>query len=189
MPEIDLVAEASNGREAIAAIEAHRPDIALLDINMPILNGLEAAKEIATRWPDVRVIMLSMHESEEHVSQALHAGVVGYVLKHADINELEIALRAVSRGSSYLSPAVSHYLMRDFRQRVNNSGDPLDHLTPRQRQVLQLIAEGQTTQKIAHILGLSVKTVETHRAALMKRLNIYDVPGLTRYALRMKMVE
>lgn len=187
MPDVELVAEASNGREALEAIELHQPDIALLDISMDVLNGLEVAKIVTTRWPSIRVIMLSMHESEEHVAQALYAGAAGYVLKHADIYELELAFRAVSQGSTYLSPAVSRHLVRDFVRR--GGSDPLDHLTPRQRQILQLIAEGSTTQKMAHTLGLSVKTVESHRAALMKRLNIYDVQGLTRYALRLRVVE
>lgn len=188
LQDVELVAEASNGRDALAAVEEHRPDIVLLDISMEIMNGLEATRHVTARWPEVRVIILSMHETEEYVAQALRAGAAGYVLKDADITELELALRAVSRGSTYLSPAVSRHLVRDYVRRGGSDG-PLDQLTPRQREVLQLIAEGYTTQKIAHTLGLSAKTVETHRAAIMKRLNIYDVPGLVRYALRANMVQ
>ena len=188
LPGVELVAESSNGRDAIEEIKKHSPDIALMDISMEGMNGLEATARISREFPEVRVIILSMHDSEEHVAQALRAGAAGYLLKDADINEVEIALLAVSRGSTYLSPRVSQHLVRNFVQRVDDH-DPLAALTGRQREILQLIAEGQTTRAIASTLKVSVKTVETHRAAVMKRLNIYDVAGLTRFAINAKLIQ
>lgn len=185
---VELVAEASNGRDAIEAVKRHKPTIALMDISMEGMNGLEATARISRECPEVKVIILSMHDSEEHVAQALRAGAAGYLLKDADINEVEIALAAVAGGSTYLSPRVSQHLVRNFVQQVDDH-DPLSALTRRQREILQLIAEGHTTRGMASTLKVSVKTVETHRAAVMKRLNIYDVAGLTRFAINAKLIQ
>ena len=185
---IEVVAEAGDGREAIRLIEAHQPDIVLMDIGMAGLNGLEATARIAKEFPDVRVIILSMYASEEYVLQALRAGAVGYLLKDADMAELEIAIRAVAREETYLSPAVSKHVVADYVRRVGGEPSSLERLTRRQREILQLIAEGHSTQEIAQMLSISVKTVETHRSQLMERLDIHDVASLVRYAIRMGLI-
>ena len=181
---VQVVAEAGDGREALSLIEAHQPDVAMLDIAMPGLNGLEVAAQVAGRYPYVRVIILSMHATEEYVLRALRAGAAGYLLKDADISELELAIKAVTRGETYLSPAVSRHVTEYVRRVGQDGGSALERLTPRQREVLQLVAEGHTTQEIARIMSLSVKTVETHRTQLMERLDIHDIAGLVRYAVR-----
>jgi DNA-binding NarL/FixJ family response regulator len=182
---IKVVAEAGDGREALHLIEVHQPDLVLMDIAMPEMNGLEAAARVAKKFPQVRVIILSMHANEEYVLQALRLGAMGYVLKDAGINELELAVRASFQGETYLSPAVSKHVINDYLQRVGDESNSLTQLTSRQREILQLIAEGRTTKEIAELLHISIKTVETHRMQLMKRLNIHDVAGLVRYAIRM----
>ncbi len=188
---VSVVAEASDGRAALRAVADHRPDVVLMDIAMAGLNGLEAAARLAREHPAVRVVMLSMHANEEYVLRALQAGAIGYLLKDADTAELELAVRAAARGEAYLSPAVSRHLIADYMRRVGQTPQPaeslsysLSLLTPRQREVLQLIAEGRTTREIARLLNISVKTVETHRAQLMERLDIHDVASLVRYAIR-----
>jgi DNA-binding NarL/FixJ family response regulator len=193
---IEIVAEAEDGREALRLVETHRPDLVLMDIAMKGLSGLEAAARVTKEFPKVRVIILSMHASEEYVIQALYAGAVGYLLKDSGTAELELAIRAVARGESYLTPAVSKGVIRDYLRRVGGEigtsvsvNSPYEKLTPRQREILQLIAEGQTTQKMASILSVSIKTVETHRAQLMRRLDLHDVAGLVRYAVRMGLVD
>jgi DNA-binding NarL/FixJ family response regulator len=184
---IQVVAEADNGRDALRLIGTHQPDVVLMDIAMPGLNGLEAAARVSDRFPYVRVIMLSMHVNEEYVLQALRAGAAGYLLKDASTAELELAVKSVARGDTYLSPPVSKQVVSDYVRRVGEPS-PLKRLTPRQREVLQLIAEGHTTKEIAHTLNISVKTVETHRTQLMKRLDIRDIAGLVRYAIRTGLV-
>jgi len=184
----EVVAEAGDGREALRQIALHRPDVALLDIAMAELNGLEVTAQIAARFPGVRVIILSMHAQEEYVLQALRMGAVGYLLKDADTIELELALKAVMRGEVYLSPAVSRQVVTGYVQHAGELSDDLERLSLRQRETLQLIAEGHTTQEIACRLGISVKTVEKHRAQLMERLDIHDVAGLVRYAIRAGLV-
>jgi DNA-binding NarL/FixJ family response regulator len=181
---IQVVAEAGDGREALSLIEAHQPDVAVLDIAMPGLNGLEVAAQVADNFPYVRVIILSMHATEEYVLRALRAGAAGYLLKDADTTELELAIKAVTRGETYLSPAVSKHVTEYIRRVGEESHSALERLTPRQREVLQLVAEGHTTQEIARMMNLSVKTVETHRTQLMERLDIHDIAGLVRYAVR-----
>lgn len=195
LPGVEVVAEAGDGREALRLAEAHRPDIVFMDIAMSGMNGLEATTRIARDFADVRVIILSMHANEEYVLQALRAGASGYLLKDAGTAELEIAVTAVARGETYLSPAISKHVIDEYMRRVSggqanarSDGNPFDRLTPRQREILQLIAEGHTMQDIARILNISLKTVETHRAQLMERLDIYDVPGLVRYAIRIGLV-
>jgi len=189
MEGIEVIAEAGDGREALRLVRTHRPDVVLMDIAMPGLNGLEAAARIAKKCPNVRVIILSMHVNEEYVLQALRAGAAGYMVKGADAAELEIAIRAVARGETYLSPMVSKHVVTDYIQRISGETSPLELLTPRQREVLQLIAEGYSTKKIARTLKISVKTVETHRMQLMERLDIHDIAGLVRYAIRIGLVK
>ena len=189
MEGIEVIAEAGDGREALRLVRTHRPDVVLMDIAMPGLNGLEAAARIAKKFPNVRVIILSMHVNEEYVLQALRAGAAGYMVKGADAAELEIAIRAVARGGTYLSPMVSKHVVTDYIQRISGETSPLELLTPRQREVLQLIAEGYSTKKIARTLKISVKTVETHRMQLMERLDIHDIAGLVRYAIRIGLVK
>jgi len=183
-----VVAEASDGREALALAATHRPHVLLMDIAMPGLNGLEAAARLARELPEVRVIILSMHASEEYVLQALRAGAAGYLLKGAGPAELELAVRAAARGETYLSPSMSRHVVDDYLRRTGAAASSPDPLTPRQREILQLIAEGHTTKGVASKLGLSVKTVETHRMQLMERLDIHDVAGLVRYAIRIGLV-
>jgi len=185
---VEVVGEAGDGQEALELSGAQRPDVLLMDIGMPRLNGVEAAARLTREGSRPRVIILSMHTGEEHVLRAIRAGAAGYLLKDAKPPELEAAVRAVARGEIYLSPAISRYVVEDVRRGGGDSG-PLDRLTPRQREVLQLIAEGNTTKAIASRLGLSVKTVETHRAQLMERLDVHDVAALVRLAVRLGLVE
>ena len=186
--EIEVVAEVSSGREALEIVHRDPPDIVLMDISMPGFNGLEAAARIAKDYPSVRVIILSMHSSDEYVLQALRSGVAGYMVKDSAPAELEVAIQAVMRGENYLSPQISEKVFDDFLRRMKETRSPLDQLTPRQREILQLIAEGKNTKEIAYTLNVSPKTVETHRAQLMERLQIRDVPGLVRYAIRLGLV-
>lgn len=196
LSEIQVVAEANDGHEALRLTQAHRPDIVLMDIAMTGMNGLEATTRMAKDFPGVRVIILSMHTSEEYVLQALRAGAAGYLLKDAGIVELELAIQSVARGETYLSPPVSKHVISDYIRRVggdtgielSSDRSPLERLTLRQREILQLIAEGHTTQEIAQKLAISVKTVETHRMQLMERLDIHDVAGLVRFAIRVGLV-
>lgn len=188
---IEIVAEASNGRAVLEWIQNHALDLILMDIMMPELNGIETARYIAKYFPKLRVIILSMYANEEYIAHALQAGAAGYLLKDAATAELELAIRAVTRGETYLSPPISKHAVEEYLERVNRSQQsdsavpsPFERLTPRQRQILQLIAEGHTMQDIANKLRVSVKTVETHRAQLMARLGIYDLAGLVRYAIR-----
>jgi DNA-binding NarL/FixJ family response regulator len=185
---IQVVGEASNGQSALELIEAQHPDIALLDIGMAELSGLEVAARLAAAAIPVRVIILSMHANEEYVLRALQAGAAGYMLKDADSAELGLAIRAAMRGEIYLSPAISRQVVAGYVQRTGAADDPLGRLSARQRETLRLIAEGRSTQEIAGQLQISVKTVEKHRAQLMERLEIYDVAGLVRYAIRIGLI-
>ena len=184
---VAVVGEAGDGREALALVASKNPDLVLLDITMPGLNGLEAAERIGREHPGTRVILLSMHASEEHVLRALRAGAAGYLPKDAALGELELAINAVRKGETYLSPAVSRHVS-DYVRRTGAETEPRESLTPRQREILQLIAEGQSTKRIAGTLGVSVKTVETHRSQLMEKLDIHDVAGLVRYAIRIGLI-
>ena len=185
---VQVVAEASDGREALSLAATHQPDVVLMDISMPELNGLEATAQIASDFPTTRVIVLSMHTNEEYVLRALRAGAAGYLIKDSGMAELETAVRAVARGDVYLSPAVSKPVVEEYLRRVGGQEGPLDQLTPRQREVLQLLAEGHGTQNIAQKLSISAKTVEAHRAQIMARLGIHDLAGLVRYAIRTGLV-
>jgi DNA-binding NarL/FixJ family response regulator len=192
--DIRMVAEAGDGREALALIAQKQPDIVLMDVTMDRLNGLEATVRAVRDHRHVRVIVLSMHKNEEYVVQALRTGASGYLMKDAAASELETAIRTVIRGETYLS-AEAAQRVADYEERFGTVA-PRDasevpeyqQLTPREREVLQLIAEGYTMQEIAHLLAISPKTVETHRYRLMDRLNIHHVAGLVRYAVRIGLV-
>jgi DNA-binding NarL/FixJ family response regulator len=189
LPGVEVVGEAGDGREVLNLVKLHRPDVVLMDISMPGLNGLEAAVRMAKEFPDVRVIILSMHHNEEYVWRALKAGVAGYLLKKSATAELENALKQVVHGEIYLSREISTRLVKKFPlQGIADRISPLEELTGRQREILQLIAEGQNTKQIAEILKVSPKTIEYHRMKLMDCLNLHDVPGLVRFALRVGLI-
>lgn len=181
---VRIVAEASNGREGLALVKTHRPDVVLVDISMPGMNGLEMTSRVRKAYPTVRVLVLSVHRNEEYVVHALWAGASGYLVKDATVGELEIALKAVARGQTYLSPAVSKFVVADYIRRVGEQPRTLSGLTPRQREVLQLIAEGLTTKEIASELNVAVKTADCFRTQLMQQLDIHNIAGLVRYAIR-----
>jgi DNA-binding NarL/FixJ family response regulator len=188
---LEVVGEAADGLEALRLIQDLQPDVVVLDITMPGLNGLEVLRRVRQRLPEIRVLMLSVHEGEEYVQRALQAGASGYLLKRSLSAELLLAIRAAQRGEVFLSPAISQTVVTRFLQGVTpeESKTSYDRLTPREREVFQLIAEGHTNQAIAHRLGISVRTVETHRANLMNKLDIHDVAGLTRLAVHTGLVE
>jgi DNA-binding NarL/FixJ family response regulator len=185
-PDIEIVGEANNGREALHQMSTLRPDIVLMDISMPGLNGIEATRQIRQEYPDVKVVVLSMHTNEEYVFQVLRAGARGYVLKQSDSLEVLTAIRAAATGGSFLSPPISGAIIDGYMSRadIRRQGAELNPLTPREREVLQLLAEGQSNQKIAELLSISVKTVETHRANTMNKLALTDKTELVKYALR-----
>jgi DNA-binding NarL/FixJ family response regulator len=188
VPEFEVIGEASDGHEALALVTSQCPHVLVTDISMPGMNGLEVAGRVAERFPDVRVILLTMHATEQYVGQALIAGAAGYLLKDSAPAELETAIRAVARGESYLSPAVSGHLVTAYRRGTGADPNPIANLTPRQREVLRLIGEGKTTKEIARILGVGLRTAETHRLHLMKRLDVHNVAGLVRHAARAGLV-
>ena len=188
---IQVIAEAGNGREALDLIREHHPDVVLMDIGMPGMNGLEALGYVAKEFRGVKVVILSMHPNREYVLQAMKAGAAGYLLKDSSPDELALCLRAVAKGETYFSPRVTEQVILDYSQRLRGEAPavaledgPFQRLTRREREVLQLIAEGHSTRQIAQIIGISVKTAETHRTSLMKRLDIHDVAGLVRYAIK-----
>jgi len=185
LPDVAVVGEASDGREAIDLIKEHRPHVVFMDISMRGLNGLEATGRITKEFPQVRVIILSVHQNEEYFWQALKSGAAGYLLKKAATAELATALRQVVGGEIYLAREISKRLVKKLPlQHIAHQKSPLEKLSERQREILQLIAEGQTTKAIALLLKVSPKTVEYHRAKLMENLNIFDIPGLVRFALQ-----
>ncbi|HET7107899.1 MAG TPA: response regulator transcription factor [Candidatus Acidoferrum sp.] len=181
-----VMAEASDGQDAVRLTEAHQPDIAIMDISMPTLNGIDAARGLLRSAPKTKVILLTQHEEEQYIHEALEAGVKGYVLKSQVANDLIQAIRQVGRGEFYLSPGISRAVMEAYR---NKSERPADPLTARERQVLQLIAEGKSTKDTASVLGISVKTAESHRMRLMQKLNIHETASLVRYAVRRGLIQ
>ncbi len=187
-PQGEVVGEAADGREAFALIEKQRPDIVLIDIAMPGLNGLDAVDRIKKEWPETKVIVLSMHANEEYVVRALRSDVSGYLIKDAAVDELEDAIRTVTDGEVYFSRRISKRVIRDYLTNTDEMRGPLEQLSSRQREVLQLIGEGKNTKEIADILHLSVKTIEAHRLQLMQRLDIHDIPGLVKFAIRTGLV-
>jgi DNA-binding NarL/FixJ family response regulator len=189
LPGMEVAGEADNGREVMNLIQAQQPDVVLLDISMPGLNGLQALARITRDFPPVRVIMLSMHHNDEYVLQALKSAASGYLLKRAATAELPAALRTVLAGDIYISREIASRFLKKFPlQQIAHARGPLDQLTQRQREILQLLAEGHTTKATALVLKLSDKTVEYHRAQLMARLNIFDIAGLVRFALQTGLV-
>lgn len=184
LPGVQIAGEADNGRAALELVGSARADVLLTDIAMQGLGGLALAAHVAREFPKVRTIILSMHANEEYVVEALRHGAAGYLLKDSAAAELGHALEAVRRGETYLSPVISRRVIDAYVGRTGGGAAAADPLTPRQRETLRLIAEGHNTKEIAHQLGVSVKTVETHRAELMKRLGIQDIPGLVKYAMR-----
>jgi DNA-binding NarL/FixJ family response regulator len=185
LPWVEVVGEAGDGREALALVKSKQPDVVLMDIAMPGLNGLEASERMAKEFTKVRVIILSMHNNEEYYWRALKSGASGYLLKKAASAELAIALERVVHGDIYLSHEISTRLLKKFPAiGIADRKSPLEELTGRQREILQLIAEGQNTKQIGDILKVSPKTVEYHRMKLMDSLNVHDIPGLVRFALR-----
>jgi DNA-binding NarL/FixJ family response regulator len=188
VPDLEVVGEVGDGLALLALVAQLQPDLVLMDIAMPGLNGLEATARVMKDWPRTRVLILSMHQNEEYVRQALRHGAAGYLLKDAAPLELDQALAAVLRGETYLSPAVSRGVLNDYVQRLRSEESPAAQLTPRQREVLQLVAQGLSTKEIARRLDLSVKTVDTHRTQMMKQLDIHEVAGLVRYAMRVGLI-
>jgi len=186
--DIEIVAEAGDGRAALGLAQTHRPDVVLMDILMPGLNGLDAAARMVRSSPRTHVIMLSMNADEDSVLKALRAGAVGYLVKTADPAELELAVRAVARGEKFLSSAISQHVVAACLGRLDQERTSLERLAPRQREVLQLVAEGHTTKAIAKKLDISAKTAEAYRGELMKALDIHDIASLTRYAIRTGLV-
>ena len=186
---IEVAGEAGDGREVLDLIKAHQPDVVLMDISMPGLNGLQALARITRDFPRVRVIILSMHHNDEYVLQALKSGASGYLLKRAATAELPAALKGVGVGKIYLSREIADRFLRRFPlHQIARSTSPLEQLTSRQCEILQMLAEGRTTKAIALVLKISDKTVEYHRTQLMARLNIFDLPGLVRFAVRTGLV-
>jgi DNA-binding NarL/FixJ family response regulator len=185
LPNVEVVGMADDGRQALELVKAHKPDVVFMDISMHGLNGLEATARITRDFPKVRVIILSRHEEAEYYWHALKAGASGYLLKRAKTAEFKTALSRVLDEQIYLSRDISRKMLENLpRQQAAFHKTPLEQLTERQREILQLIAEGETTKGIALILKISPKTVEYHRAQLMERLNIFDIPGLVRFALK-----
>jgi two-component system response regulator NreC len=184
--DIEIAGEAVDGRAAVTLVELHHPDVAVLDLSMPGLNGIDAAREILHRHPRLGVILLTVHAEEYQVITALRAGIRGYVIKTQAADELVRAIREVARGGIYLSPDVSRIVVGVY---LSGAELPADPLTPRQRQVLQLVAEGRTTKEVATLLGLSSKTAESYRAQIMEKLDIHQTAGLVRYAIRRGLIE
>ena len=180
-PDLEVVAEAKNGLEAVTEAERTLPDVVIMDVNMEGLNGIEAARQIGEVSPRTRVLALSMHRDAVYVREMLRAGAKGYLVKDADDDALLDAVRAVARGEAYLSPSVADAVLTDYRKHVTN---PVDLLTTREREVLRLIAEGGTNKDIANQLSLSVYTVEGHRGRLMEKLNLHSTGDLVRFAIR-----
>ncbi len=183
-----VVAEASDGNEALRLIELHVPDIVLMDIAMPGLSGLEATRHVRQEFPMVQVIILSMYANTEYARQALHAGAAGYLLKNSRISEVEIAINAAMKGETYLSPTVAKFIVADYTRRGSSETSALERLTPRQLEVLQMIAEGHSRKVVADKLSIGVKTFDTYRAQLMKHLDLHDTASLVRFAVEMGLV-
>jgi DNA-binding NarL/FixJ family response regulator len=185
--DIEIVGEAEDGDRAFALVDAHRPDVLVTDLEMPGLSGFDLTGRVAREFPATKVLILSIHRQKEYAMKALASGARGYLLKDAGEREAEAAVRAVARGESYLSPAISAHLVAEYT-RLSVAENPAPPLTPRQREVLQLIAEGLPTKAIARRLSISAKTVDAHRSQLMERLDIHDVAHLVRYAIRNRLI-
>lgn len=185
-PDMEIVGEAGNGREAIQRAEELRPDIVVMDVAMPELNGIEATRRLLASLPHTRVIALSMHKDSVYVRETLRAGARGYLLKDSPAGDLVTAVRSVASGESYLSPGVSNAVLDDYRRHVTN---PIDLLTTREREVLQMLAEGKTNKEVAVVLNLSVYTVDAHRGRIMEKLNLHSINELVRFAVRNGLID
>lgn len=183
---LKIVGEASNGQEAVKIAESLHPDVAVLDVSMSVLNGIDAAKEIQKVSPHTKTVFLTIHDEDPYLLDALRAGAKGYVVKTHAAENLVQAIREASRGGVYLSPEVSRAVVQAYQNKTELSSEPL---SPRERQVLQLIAEGKTTKEVAGVLNISVKTAETHRTRIMEKLDIHETAGLVRYAIRRGLVQ
>ena len=185
-PDLAVVGEAEDGRDAIAKAQALKPDVMVMDVGMPSLNGIEACRLVRETLPDTQIVMLSMHSDEGYVLRALKAGAKGYLLKDSAEADLARAIRAAAAGKSFFSPAVGKVLLEDYMRKLQRTGaeDSYDLLSPREREILQLVAEGNSSKDIANLLDLSVYTVETHRARIMQKLNLKGIPELILYAVR-----
>jgi two-component system, NarL family, response regulator NreC len=190
-PDFKVVAEAEDGRQAVQLVAKHHPDVVVLDIGMPQLNGIEATRQIVAQESHPNVVILSMHSDESYVLRALKAGARAYILKNAAEADLIRAVQAVSEGKSFFSPVISKMLLEDYVRQVREKEveDTYDLLTPREREILQLIAESKTNKEIATILGLSPHTVETHRGNILEKLNLHSVPELILYAVRKGIIQ
>lgn len=189
LPDLDVVAETGDGQEALQLVRQLAPDLLLLDITLPGLNGLEVADRMRREALPTKILMLSMHAGPEYVARALGSGVAGYLTKDSAVDELRNALATIFVGREYLGRGIDAEVVERFRQASSGPESGLEVLTPRQRQIVQLIAEGRATRQIAEDLCISIKTVEAHRAQLMERLGVYDVPGLVRFAIRVGLIE
>lgn len=185
-PEWEVVAEVGDGREAVRQAERLQPEVAILDIGMPLLNGIEATRQIVRRAPDIGVLILSMHSNEAYVTQALQAGALGYLLKDSAGGELIDAIAAVAAGKSFFSPAVARLMLDDYVRRLAGKGivDRYESLSNREREILQLVAEGHSNREIAELLSVSSTTVETHRGHILQKLNLHNTAELVLYAVR-----
>jgi DNA-binding NarL/FixJ family response regulator len=190
-PNFKIVAEAEDGRQAVELVSKHHPDVVIADIGMPQLNGIEATRQIVAQDPHPDVVILSMHSDESYVLRALKAGARAYILKNSAEADLIRAVRAVSEGKSFFSPVISKMLLEDYVRRVREKEveDSYDLLTPREREILQLLAEGKTNKDVANILNLSLYTVETHRGNILQKLNLHSVPELILYAVRRGIIQ
>ena len=183
---LDVVGEASDGYEAVRLAQRLQPDVAVLDVSMPLLNGLDTARQVGQVSPRTKSILLTIHDEPQYVLEALHVGIRGYVLKRQSAADLTAAIREVLGGALYLSPGVSRAVVEAY---LHKTSDPTDPLTARERQVLQLVAEGKGTKEVAALLGISVKTAESHRTRIMQKLEIHQTAGLVRYAIRRGLVQ
>jgi len=189
-PDISIVGEASDGREAVRLAGQLKPNVVLMDIAMPLLNGLEATRQIKREHPEINVLVLTMYDNEEYFREMLEVGASGYIIKRAAASELVNAIRAVYSGEAVLSPAITRLLLEDYLNRdIHSERDDPKALSSREREVLQLIAEGKTSREIAEILNLSVKTVQSHRTNLMQKLDLHDRGDLIKYAIQKKIIE
>jgi len=185
-PDMAVVGEAADGRQAVTMAESLKPDVAVMDLGMPGLNGIEASRKIREKLPETQVVMLSMHSDEGYVLRAFKAGARAYLLKDSAEADLARAIRAAFEGKSFFSPAVSKVLLEDYMRKLQRTGteDSYELLSPREREILQLVAEGKSSKEIANLLSLSVYTVETHRAKIMQKLHLHGIPELILYAVR-----
>jgi len=190
-PDFRVVAEANDGREAVELVLKEHPEVAILDIGMPLMNGIEATQQIVTKEPRTQVVILSMHSDEGYVLRALKAGAKAYILKNSAETDLIRAVHSVAEGKSFFSPAISKMLLEDYVRQIRdkNVEDSYDLLTPREREVLQLLAEGRTNKEVANLLKLSVYTVDAHRGNILQKLNLHGVPEMILYAVRKGIIQ